>query len=149
MSSGSTNLSRPQWQVIFCIILAALLLAVSFVIAALIPIPGSIPAVALNSKWVFRGEVLVACPVAFSIIWVVIASVVAGHPPRNVSGFGLGVSSQVQEAKEELVKGSAALEAAHKAALGTGDDREYQEAMASFWKRLAILEAMTGGERKS
>jgi exonuclease VII small subunit len=98
---------------VLALILLALLVVGSAIVAWRVPVPAKIPSVAWNSPWVFRGEVFLGFFVgAYVVLAICATTIVSGRPPKKLS-FGLLVYEQaeLEKAVEALSEGGTALQA--------------------------------------
>ncbi len=110
----------------------------SILAAAFIPIPKKIPSVALNSEWIFRGLVFVACPVGIAIVWAIVASILDGEPLQRLGLGPFSVERRLKEAATEIAEGGAALKAARES---PSESPEFASAMRRFDESVARLES--------
>ena len=95
------------------LILLALLVVASGIVAWRVPVPAEVPGVAWNSPWVFRGEVFVGFFVgAYVVLAICATTIVSGRPPKKLS-FGLLAYEQaeLEKAVDALSEGGTALQA--------------------------------------
>lgn len=98
---------------VLALILLALLVVGSGIVAWRVPVPDKVPSVAWNSPWVFRGEVFVGFFVGAYVVLAICATTIAsGRPPKKLS-FGLLAYEQAELEKtvEALSEGGTALQA--------------------------------------
>jgi hypothetical protein len=122
------------------VVLLALLVVASAVAAWLVPVPERPPAVALNSSWVFRGEVFLGFFIGAYVIGAILATTVAsGRPPRRLGlGFLEYEPAEVEKAVEALSDGRNALEEG-RTRLAPDAQREIDRALARFDRVMADL----------
>jgi hypothetical protein len=102
-----------QGRQVLALILLALLVVGSGIVAWRVPVPANVPGVAWNSPWVFRGEVFVGFFVGFYVVLAICATtIVSGRPPKKLS-FGLLAYEQaeLEKAVDALSEGGTALQA--------------------------------------
>jgi hypothetical protein len=116
---------------------AGALVASSVLAAALIPIPSKLPSVVLNSEWVFRGLVFVACPVGIAVVWVIVASILDGEPLQRLGIGPFSVERRLKEAATEIAASGAALKEARES---PSESPEFAAAMRRFDESVARLE---------
>jgi exonuclease VII small subunit len=98
---------------VLALVLLALLVVASGIVAWRVPVPAEVPAVAWNSPWVFRGEVFVGFFVgAYVVLAICATTIVSGRPPNKLS-FGLLAYEQaeLEKAVDALSEGGTALQA--------------------------------------
>lgn len=98
---------------VLALILLALLVVGSGIVAWRVPVPANVPVVAWNSPWVFRGEVFVGFFVgAYVVLAICATTIVSGRPPKKLS-FGLLAYEQaeLEKAVDALSEGGTALQA--------------------------------------
>lgn len=117
---------------------AGALVLFSVLAAALVPVPKKLPSAALYSEWVFRGLVLVACPVGIAVIWIIVASILDGEPLQKLGIGPFSVQRRLKEAAAEIEEGGAALKAARES---PPEGPEFVAAMRRFDESVARLES--------
>ena len=136
----STRPSRASQGVV--LLLLALLVIGSAVVAWRVPVPAKIPSVAWNSPWVFRGEVFLGFFVGVYVVLVICATTIAtGKAPKKLS-FGLLAyeEAELEKAVDALSEGGAALQAVET------EVRLLQRTVAdSLRSSRAVLEALIDG----
>jgi hypothetical protein len=116
---------------------AGALVAFSVLAAALVPIPSKLPSVVLNSEWVFRGLVFVACPVGIAVVWAIVASILDGEPLQRLGLGPFSVERRLREAATEIAESGASLKAARES---PSESPEFAAAMRRFDESVARLE---------
>jgi hypothetical protein len=116
---------------------AGAIVVLSILAATFIPIPNKLPSTVLNSEWVFRGLVFVACPVGISVVWVIVASILAGEPLQKLGLGPFSVEGRVKEAAIEIAEGGSALKSARKS---PSESPEFAAAMSRFDESISHLE---------
>jgi exonuclease VII small subunit len=111
MSTHESAALRTRQKI--AVLLLALLVIGSGIVAWRVPVPKPPPAAAWESPWVFRGEVFVGSFVAAYVVLAICGTtVVSGRPPKKLS-FGLLAYEQAEfeKAVEALSEGGTALQA--------------------------------------
>jgi len=117
---------------------AGALILFSILAAAFIPIPSKLPSAVLDSEWVFRGLVFVACPVGIAVVWVIVASILDGEPLQRLGLGPFSVERRLKEAAIEIAEGGAALKAAR---ASPSESPEFAAAMRRFDESVTRLES--------
>lgn len=117
---------------------AGALVLFSILAAAFIPIPSKLPSAVLNSEWVFRGLVFVACPVGIAVVWVIVASILDGEPLQKLGLGPFSLERRLKDAAVEIAEGAAALKAARES---PSESPEFAAAMRRFDESVARLES--------
>jgi hypothetical protein len=131
-------------------VLLVLLLGASAVVAWLVPVPDRPPAVALNSRWVFRAEVFLGFFIAVYVVGAIVATTVAsGRPPRRLGlGFLEYEPAEIEKAVAAVSEGRSALDEARKASPVEARG-ELDRALERFDRVLTDLRELRSAGRES
>jgi hypothetical protein len=132
------------------VVLLALLVLASAVVAWLVPVPDDPPAVALNSAWVFRGEVFLGFFIGAYVVGAILVTTVAsGRPPRRLGlGFLEYEPAELDRAVEALSEGRSALQEVRRTSSPEAQ-RELDRAVERFERVLADLRELRSARRES
>jgi hypothetical protein len=138
---------RSWWQITASTLAMILALGGALFVAWKVPVPAKLPQLALNSSWVFRGEVFIGFLVVVYATKMLLFSLGSGEPISKL-GFGpLSIEQEVRQVATALASTEAALEAAEPT---DPEARErFQNAMRDFHQELAALDdlAQSGSRR--
>jgi hypothetical protein len=132
---------------VVALVLLALLVVSSGIVAWRVPVPADPPGVAWKSPWVFRGEVFVGFFVgAYVVLAICATTMVSGRPPKKLS-FGLlsYEQTEIEKAVDALSEGGTALQAVE-AEVRALQQRVNEGLQASRGALEALVDATTGSD---